>query len=169
MHPHQGNPVSTLAELSGSGVQSLVHTVFPLLTKRGCRVLMLVLAIAAMSAVDLYLTLLYLTNVGMNEMNPLARAMIEYQSPGVLALWKCGTVVLCSGILLIIRKQRSAEIGAWVGCLVLGWLMSHWMVFIHETRDIDLQIVHEIARGDPTWVAMPGSGNGLGSGPIVID
>ncbi|MCA9303329.1 MAG: hypothetical protein KC996_04340, partial [Phycisphaerales bacterium] len=89
---------------------------------RPFRVITLVVMIAVMSVVDLYLTILYVTHTGMSESNPLARAMMGYQSPAILALWKLATVVLSLGILVMIRTKRSAEIGAWIECLVLGWL-----------------------------------------------
>jgi hypothetical protein len=140
-----------------------------MMKRRSRRVMMLAAAIAMMSAVDLYLTLLYVTNMGMNEMNPLARAMMSYQSPAVLVMWKCATVVLSVGILLWIRTKRSAELGAWVGFFVLGWLMTHWVVFIHETRNINLEVIEEIASGDPTWVVIEPGTDPFRAGQIVID
>jgi hypothetical protein len=137
--------------------------------KRSRRVILLAIAIALMSAVDLYLTLLYVTNTGMNEINPLARAMMAYESSAVLAAWKFATVALSLGILILIRSKRSAEIGSWVGCLVLGWLMTHWMQFIHETRDINLQVVQEIASTDPTWVVIEAGPFEPYTGRVVID
>lgn len=141
----------------------------PMMRTRSRRVILLAVAITLMSAVDLYLTLLYVTNTGMNEVNPLARAMMAYQSPAVLAVWKFATVALSLGILILIRSKRSAEIGAWVGCLVLGWLMTHWVQFIHETRDINLQVVQEIASNDPTWVMIDATPREFRSGRVVID
>ena len=67
------------------------------------------------------------------------------------------------------RNKRSAECGAWVGCLVLGWLMTHWVVFIHETRDMNLEVLQEIASGDPTWVMIEGAPREFRPGRIVID
>jgi len=140
-----------------------------MLRRRSFRVVALVVAIAAMSAADLYLTLLYVTHTGMNEMNPLARAIMAYQSPGVLAAWKGGTVLICAGILLVIRKQQSAEIGAWAGCLVLGWLMSHWVVFINETSEMNIEIAQAISESDPTWVMIGSGPIAPGQGRTVID
>ena len=141
----------------------------PMLRTRSRRVLALGLAIALMSGVDLYLTLLYVTSMGMNEMNPLARAMMSYQSPTVLALWKFATVALCLGILIYIRTKRSAEIGAWVGFLILGWLMSHWVYFIHETHNLNLEVVQELASTDPTWVVIEAAPREFRTGRVVID
>lgn len=120
--------------------------------QRPFRVVALSLAIAAMSSVDLYLTILYITHTGMNEVNPLARAMMEYQSPAILSAWKAGTVALSIGILMLIRKQRSAELGAWVGCLVMGWLMIHWVGFIESTQYIDIEMANAQNRDNPTWI-----------------
>jgi len=169
MHTPPLSSERILTDASPSWLGGVLSGLFPLLRLRGRRVLLLACAIALMSAVDLYLTLLYVTNMGMNEMNPLARAMMAYQSPKVLALWKFLTVALSLGILILIRNKRSAEWGAWVGFLVLGWLMSHWVIFVHEMRDINLEVVQEIASMDPTWVVIEAAPRELGSGRIVID
>ncbi len=142
--------MTTLAERTS--VWALLERVFPLLTKRSKRVLLLLIAILAMSAVDLHLTLLYLTHSGLNELNPLARALMHYQSPFVLAIWKALTVSLSVGILVLIRHKRSAELGAWAACGVLGLLMSHWVIFVRETSKLNLDAMRQVAASDPTWV-----------------
>lgn len=125
---------------------------FSVLAHRPRRVVLLLIAIAVMSGVDLYLTLLYVTHTGLNEMNPLARAMMEYQSPAILAVWKATTVAVAVGILLLIRRQRSAEWGAWAGCMVLGLLMLHWASFIEQTKHMTLEVAQAMGENDPTWV-----------------
>jgi hypothetical protein len=115
-------------------------------TNRSSRVIVLISLIAVMSMVDLYLTILYVTHTGMNEVNPLARAMMEYQSPAVLGVWKIATVLLGVGILAVIRNKRSAEFGAWIGCMILALLMSHWVSYINEharIRDRD-PLIHPL-------------------------
>lgn len=131
---------------------SLPHALLPALRRRPFRVVTLSLAIAVMSAADLYLTLLYLTHTGMSEANPLARLMIAYQSPAVLASWKALTVFLCLGILYLVRDRRSAELGAWTGAAVLAWLMTHWATYIEEKTNLgpDFQLVS--AEIDPRFV-----------------
>lgn len=122
------------------------------IASRPFRVIALGSAIAVMSAVDLYLTLLYLTHSGMPEANPLARAMIAYQSPLVLAVWKTLTVALCVGILFLIRHKRSAEWGAWAGTLVLALLMSHWGRYAHELADVKPMMAQVASQIDDSWV-----------------
>ncbi|MEM9373367.1 MAG: DUF5658 family protein [Planctomycetota bacterium] len=119
---------------------------------RPFRVIALGSAIAVMSTIDLYLTLLYLTHSGMPEANPLARAMIAYQSPFVLAVWKTLTVVLCVGILFLIRHKRSAEFGAWAAVCVLAMLMSHWARYASELADYKPLMAPVAAQIDDTWV-----------------
>ncbi len=141
--PIQAGPVLQAKPRRGSG------TVF---RQRPSRVVLLVAAIAAMSVVDFYMTLLYLTNTGMSEANPLARAIIAYQSPAVLGVWKALTVSLCVGILYLIRERRSAELGAWVGVAVLGWLMVHWARYADYKRDVPAEFHLVGAEIDPAFV-----------------
>ena len=123
-------------------------------TDRSFRVIILIALIAAMSMVDLYLTILYITHTGMNEINPIARAMMEYQSPAILGLWKLATVTLGVGILATIRSKRSAEIGAWIGCIILSLLMSHWVSYINEHSRLTENPIAIESMGDPSWVHM---------------
>lgn len=127
-----------------------------MLRHRPVRVVLLGAAIAAMSVVDLYLTLLYLTNTGMSEANPVARAIIAYQSPAVLGVWKALTVALCVGILYLIRERRSAELGAWIGALVLGWLMVHWARYADYKKDLSPEFFLVGAEIDPEFVRIGG-------------
>jgi hypothetical protein len=128
-----------------------------MLRRRPVRVVLLGVAIAAMSIVDLYLTLLYLTNTGMSEANPVARAMIAYQSPTVLGVWKALTVVLCVGILYLIRERRSAELGAWVGAVVLAWLMVHWARYADYKQGLSSEFFLVGAEIDPEFVRIGGA------------
>ncbi len=139
------NPLPTQgAALAGAAIRPFAD--------RSSRVIVLLALVAIMSVVDLYLTILYITHTGMNEINPLARAMMEYKSPALLGLWKVATVTLGVGILSFIRHKRSAEVGAWVACAVLGMLMNHWLHYIEEYQRITTEAVTVEAMGDPTWV-----------------
>lgn len=124
------------------------------LLARPFRVVLLLTLIAAMSFVDLYLTLLYLTHTGMSEANPVARALIAYQSPLVLGVWKCLTVALCVGILYLFRERRSAELGAWAGACVLGCLMAHWSNYIDFKASVAPEFHLVGAEIDPVYVRL---------------
>ena len=146
-----------------------IPTLLSVFNDRSYRVIVLVALITAMSVIDLYLTILYITHTGMNEINPLARAMMGYESPAILGLWKLATVALGVGILALIRHKRSAEIGAWVGCLILGSLMVHWVSYIEEQSRFTQDPVAIGAMGDPSWVYMESDflGPTLGSRSLI--
>lgn len=124
------------------------------IARRPFRVVLLAVAIALMSMVDLYLTMLYLTHTGMSEANPVARAIIAYQSPVVLAVWKTLTVALCVGILFLIRERRSAELGAWFGAAVLGLLMAHWTRYIDYKVEMTPEFHMVAHQVDPGFVRL---------------
>ncbi|MBL4810182.1 MAG: hypothetical protein JKY43_09040 [Phycisphaerales bacterium] len=141
-------------DTSNKSAYSLIRAIHLPFLDRSFRVIVLIALIAAMSMVDLYLTILYITHWGMNEVNPLARAMMEYQSPAILGLWKIATVTLGVGILAMIRRKRSAEFGAWIGFLILGLLMTHWVAYINEHSRITDGPIHIDAMGDPSFIFM---------------
>jgi hypothetical protein len=93
---------------------------------------MLLGACILMSLLDLELTLLFASQVGMIEMNPLARMVMEHQSPLLLVLYKVVTVGLGCGILYWARHIRYAEIGTWICFFVLTALSIRWLHFAVE-------------------------------------
>lgn len=122
------------------------------------RVLLLSVLIAVFSAIDLHLTILFASTIGLAESNPLARAVMSSGRPGDLMLWKGATVGLCIALLLWTRRSRAAEIGSWLGVAILVWLMCHWSAYAHETHRIvsvagaiDYRIQPEF---DPRWVQL---------------
>lgn len=134
------------------------------------RVLVLVSLIALLSGVDLYLTILYASTVGMPEMNPLARGIMSSGSPLQLALWKLTTVGVCVGVLAWTRRALAAELGAWACVLLLGGLMWLWSAYATETQRIASAagaIDYDwAAANDPNWVQMDHPGT-IGLGPWV--
>lgn len=128
------------------------------LASRPFRVVALASAIVAMSGVDLYLTLLFLTQTGMSEANPLARFMIAYQSPAMLAAWKVLTVSLCVGILCRVRDRRCAELGAWTAAVVLALLMGHWTRYIRQAAAARPEFTLVAAELDSNWVRLDSPG-----------
>ena len=126
---------------------------------RGCeprtrRIVMLLLAIFAMSAFDLLFTLTYLQGVGMVELNPLARKVIEYGSPTLLAVWKLGIVGGACLVVYLGRRAPTAEAGAWFACLALMLLTVHWLRYIDTASDLTpyLEVIKEVSGGQ--WLAM---------------
>lgn len=93
---------------------------------RSRRIVLLILALVLMSAADLLCTISYLTSVGMVEVNPIARRMIEMGGVRQLVLFKIFTMTLSCGCIYLIRRRRGAELGAWVCVGLLLSLMVHW-------------------------------------------
>lgn len=119
------------------------------------RVLILLCVVIVLSLADLYLTVLYVSGAGgFPEANPFARAIMSAQSIPLLIAWKMGTVLTAVGILYAIRRTRSAELGAWVCFLVLGWLTVHWGQYVAEAHPTTLVQAAEYGYSDPHWVAI---------------
>lgn len=98
--------------------------------RRGCRVAVLMAAVAVMSLADLAMTLTYLNHVGMIESNPLARIVMHGGGPGSLVAWKLASTALAIGILLRLRRRGVAEVAAVLCCAVLVWLMVRWVAYV---------------------------------------
>ncbi len=96
---------------------------------RSLRVIVLVSITVVLGVLDLALTIHYMGTIGLPEANPLARLLAEI-SPGLLVAGKLALVAINAGLLLALVKQRSAEIGAWVSCIVLVALTIHWTNYI---------------------------------------
>lgn len=96
---------------------------------RSRRIVLLILALVLMSVADLMCTVSYLTSVGMVEMNPIARHMIEVGGVRQLVLFKVFTIALSCGCIYLIRSKRRAEVGAWVCVGLLLSLMLHWLEY----------------------------------------
>jgi hypothetical protein len=123
--------------------------------RRSWRVVGLTIAIALMSLVDLYITLLYVRSVGMGEANPLARWVIEHFSIGMLVAWKCLTIVTACSIFAVARRTKAAEFGAWVCCAVLVWLTLRWTAYSHEVTHLT-PVLHMLSHSEAAkWVSSP--------------
>ncbi len=123
-------------------------------TQRSCRVIALLLAITLMSLGDLYMTLAYLHAGGMGEANPLARWVMLHGSASMLICWKLLTVTVACAILFYARRTRSAEIAAWMCCLVLTWLTIHWHTYASEIDRMTPALTGVAEVESTKWVQM---------------
>lgn len=125
------------------------------LQSRPSRVVLLLSLVILLSLADLYLTVLFLRDGGgFPEANPVARAIMELQSIPLLIAWKLSSVITTVGILYVIRRTRSAELGAWVCALVLGWLTVHWGQYVAEAHPTTLAQAIDFGYNDPQWVSI---------------
>lgn len=121
---------------------------------RSRRVTILLAATLVMSVADLAMTLTYTTSVGMMEVNPIARAVMEMNSPWMLALWKLATAGLGLGILFRFRAKPNAEVAAWVCCVAMVALTLHWMDFNSAVTHLSDEYAALQDTSDPHWVQM---------------
>jgi Domain of unknown function (DUF5658) len=138
-----------------AGTGSPAAVVSTLVQRRPRRVAVLLSLIAMLSLADLLFTLTYLQGIGMSEMNPIARVVIQHNSPALLAMWKLATVAFACALLWWLRRKGSAEIGAWVGLAVLSGLTAWWVVYVHELPQYAQELTAAAGRLDcPHWVSL---------------
>jgi len=99
---------------------------------RALRVSLLLIATAIMCLGDLAMTMTYITSVGMVESNPIARAVMEHNSPAFVVVWKLTTMGLGLGILYWTRRAAKAELATWLCFLVMAGLCIHWLDYSHS-------------------------------------
>lgn len=124
------------------------------ITSRPARVSALLLCVVAMSMADLYMTLQYVMNFGMIEVNPLARRIIEAGSAAELIMFKLGSVLLAVGVLFLFRSRRTAELGAWACFVAMVWLTAHWFNYNAIISTLTTELQSLAALQEPGWVSM---------------
>jgi hypothetical protein len=121
------------------------------------RVVILLMAVVCLSLGDLILTLEYLRTVGLMEVNPIARYLLEATgSAWALAAYKLMTLGVCVGLLYRLRSRLVSEIAAWLGLVVLALTAMSWQAYAASLEDPAELVVETYAgmRLDgarPTW------------------
>lgn len=100
--------------------------------QRSERVTWLLGGVVALSLADLFLTLSYLTTVGMSEGNPIAVWLLHAtDSIWPLAVYKIFTVTVCVGLLYANRHKRQGELASWCAMIILVALSVWWNQYSH--------------------------------------
>ena len=116
---------------------------------RSQRVTWLLVGVVLLSMADLFLTITYLTTVGMSEGNPIAVWLLSAtNSVWPLILYKVGTVTVCVSLLYVNRFRRQGELASWCAMLLLVALST--LVY---TANAARQSVnrHEVLTFDHGW------------------
>ena len=121
---------------------------------RPARVSLLIIAILLVSLADLALTLTFLTSVGMAEANPLARAVIGTGSVAAVVGFKLALSAVAVTLLWITRKTHTGEVGAWLGALIMGWLLIRWDAYITQSHVFTVALHGSTHAHDERWVAL---------------
>jgi len=139
--PRSAETQRALADAAAAGVRAVI-------ADRSRRIVLLLALAAVLGLFDLALTVAYMRGVGMVELNPLARAMINLGGAGQLIRFKLFTIATSCGILYLLRRHRQAEICAWISLAVLAALTAHWLNYNAHA--------HTMAAladaSDPRWV-----------------
>jgi hypothetical protein len=95
--------------------------------RRSERVIWLLAGVVVLSLADLFLTLTYLTSVGMSEGNPIAVWLLHStNSVWPLAVYKMMTVAICVSLLYLHRRKRQSELASWCAMCILIALSIWW-------------------------------------------
>ena len=131
------------------------------LETRPARVTLLALAMILMGLADLQLTLTYMRSIGMIELNPIAREMIEIGGARQLIVFKLFTIAASAGLLYLVRRHRLAETCAWASCAALLALTMHWVryneaITTPEQAALTLASMSsgDLVQPDPRWVRL---------------
>ncbi len=127
----------------------------PALAPRRRRVGWAIFTIAVLSLADLYFTLLYARTVGMSEANPIARMVMSFNSPALLALWKCATVAGACLIFWCFRHKAATEAAAWSCGLLLAGLTVWWSLYTQHMPTCVPGLDEFRHLEGQNWVLMP--------------
>lgn len=109
---------------------------------RDQRVSALLLVVVILSAVDLVLTLGFMTTTGLLEQNPIVQWLVATtNSPAALVAWKAVTVGFSVGILHWLRGYRSAELASWLLVGILAWLTLRWADYFEVVSSLDPEMI----------------------------
>lgn len=121
---------------------------------RSTRVAFLLAVIVVLSMLDLLLTLIYVTEIGLIEDNPVARFVLQTGGPGLLIVTKIASVGFCTGVLFWARRRGFAEVAALFGAVVLVWLTVRWVNYIHVFTDVTASIEELEDHSQGAWMTM---------------
>lgn len=120
-------------------------------TPHARRLMLVLLAIALMSLADLVCTLIYMSSVGLLELNPLARLMVSIGDAQQLVIFKLFTMTLSCGALYFARRHPISERVAWICAAGLFALMLHWTSFNSSVSGLTNEITILALQGGHDW------------------
>lgn len=121
---------------------------------RANRVFWLLVAVFLMSLADLDISMVYLRSVGMAEVNPVARYVMEWNQPWLLVLWKVASILFSCSVLFVARRLAAAEIAAWVCFIALAWLTCQWWAYTAEAHVLTPALSGLSGVDTARWVQM---------------
>jgi hypothetical protein len=98
------------------------------------RILLALAAVWFLNVVDLAFTLFESTRHAFVELNPLAARLLG-APPQYIILYKLVLVALGSAILLVLRRQRIAELGAWFLAATYASVAIRWAIYYEHVLE----------------------------------
>jgi hypothetical protein len=121
----------------------------PAEVQRSERVTWLLSGVIILSLADLFLTISYLTSVGMSEGNPIALWLLQTtNSVWPLVLYKALTVAVCVTLLYRTRRKRQSELASWCALLILVTLSIWWNQYSRYQHLLPIAEDHIVMIGD---------------------
>jgi len=121
----------------------------PAEVQRSERVTWLLSGVIILSLADLFLTISYLTSVGMSEGNPIALWLLQTtNSVWPLVLYKALTVAICVTLLYRTRRKRQSELASWCAMLILVTLSIWWNQYSRYQHLLPAAEDHIVMIGD---------------------
>jgi uncharacterized protein DUF5658 len=121
------NSAGARAQVGSDASQALASVQYALVATRPRRITALLVLLWILNVFDLSCTILAHQIGGFQELNPVARQMLE--PSWMLVAFKVGTVALGSLILLLLRRYRVTELVCWLLCLIYTSLAFTWMTY----------------------------------------
>ncbi|MCB9850549.1 MAG: hypothetical protein H6817_07575 [Phycisphaerales bacterium] len=119
----------------GDGAADAARRAFDCVTsRRGRRVLFLLVGVWMLNLFDLTLTLRAWNDGVMYEQNPLARGLLAY-GPGGLAVCKLALVGAATAVLFSYRRFRCAEVASMLALLIYVGVAFQWK-YCYEMYDM---------------------------------
>jgi hypothetical protein len=120
----------------------------------------LLLAVAALSVVDLVVTLTYMKTVGMYEANPIVHFIAGLGNPLLtISLFKIATVAIGIGLLHTLRRFQSARIAAALMVVVLLALSAQWARYGAQIVAIDVHAHQQHTNSESGWIHLDSTGS----------
>jgi len=123
--------------------------------RRARRVVVLLIGIAVLSMADLVMTIAHLRTIGMIEVNPIARFVIEHgASSWLLSLYKCATVTICVALLYCARRFRIGECAAWMALGILVMLSITWGEYSRQVDNPETIRLAQAGMYGEEWMSL---------------
>jgi len=103
-------------------------------TRRGRRVILLLVLLCLLNAFDLACTLTVHNLGAFEEANPVARHVLQY--PNLVVYFKTGMVAFATCVLFVYRRRRCVELACWGVCSVYVTLAFIWLHHLQETAAV---------------------------------